>query len=563
MPVSLNAPSTFILGPDQQVPDQPVELYRRTVPFVLDTGGVAEQIVFDATASTLSGQFQSHSFDARPLASTTLQAKGAATVLVTFAAPRRVRKVKVASGVLASGSVKIGLHRVDVDNVVDEATVLLSNNAAVAPTFADARFAIRLSDDCNVQPTQIEILEVISYPAGPRLGVTLTGVTPAPEPIFFWHGSGEIGQGGEPADGDVTDGAAISDALARLLNRHLDALAVTGQPIPDQIQAALLIESNAPCRFQLNELTLDYRVVTESWLDRAGDAAQAKEVRRFSEQHLDSTMLSLAFPAGVAVQAATLRAVVSQASSQATASQVDGEGDAFPPPVQTTGFYVDHRAVALAATPTAAITATGLAVAVLPLSPDLSLQLALRADVGGAPAGIELASTTVTEQPAGQRRWITGRLPAPVPLSSDRVWLVLRAQVGACIWLAAAGDSTTIGVLLNRQTESLDAWLAQPADALPGLAYRFLGPVLTTPQIDSSPTPGQSNLTAALADSPLPDTPDGDTHTFDLTQALSIFLGTGPAPDSNGLVSVPITFRALGLRQATVYPPRLEFTVDT
>jgi hypothetical protein len=57
MPVFLSTTTVYVLGPDQQVPDQPVELYRRTVPFVLQTMGLAEEIAVDAAASTLAGQF--------------------------------------------------------------------------------------------------------------------------------------------------------------------------------------------------------------------------------------------------------------------------------------------------------------------------------------------------------------------------------------------------------------------------------------------------------------------------------------------------------------------------
>lgn len=552
MPVSPNAAPPLILGPDQQVPGAPVELYRQTIPFVLQTAGIAEEIEVDA-ASALAGQFLAHVFDVRPLSSTGLQAQGDKTVLVTLLAPRRIRKVKTSAGA------QIGLHRVDVDKVVEEATVTLANNSAVTPTFADARFALRRSDGGNLSPAQVDLLEVTSFPSSPRLGVTLSGITPAPEPVYFWQGSGEIGQGGEPADGQIAGGAALADALARLLNRHLAALRDAGQPIPAQVGAALLVESSAPCRFQLQTLTLVYRVVTASWLGLAGAAAQEKQVLRFSDQHLDSATLSVALPAAASLQSAALRAVISRAAPPSTAGQANGTGDIFPPPAQTAGFYVDHRAVALAVTPPAALTASGVAVAVLPLSPDLALQLALHADAAGAPAGVELATVTVGGEPAGQARWVTAQLPARLPLSRQRVWLVLRAQTGACIWLAT-GDTTPEDVAISRQDEARGLWLSQPRGVLPGLAYRLLSPALAGPPDLSTPA-AQPSLSVSLAGTPLVAGIEGDTHTFDLMPALAAYLQSGPAPDLAGLVYAPLAFRAFGLRQATVYPPRLAFSL--
>lgn len=552
MPVSPNVTPPLTLGPDQPVAGAPVELYRQTLPFVVQTAGVAETIEVDA-ASALAGQFLSHVFDALPLPGASLQEQGAKTVMVTLPAPRRVRRVKTSAGT------SIGLHRVDVDKVVEQATVTLANNSVVTPAFADVHFALRRSDGGNLAPAQIEVLEVASFPAGPRLGVTLSGVTPAPEPVYFWQGSGEIGQGGEPADGRIADGAGLADALARLLDRHLAALRDAGQPIPAQIEAALLVESNAPCRFQLETLSLVYRVVTASWLGLAGDAAQDKQVLRFSDQHLDSAALAVAVPMAASFESATLRVVVSRAAPLSTAGTANGAGDSFPPPAQTSGFYVDHRAVALAVTPPAALTANGVAVAVLPLSSDLALQLALHADAAGAPAGVELVAATAGDEPAGQARWVTAQLPALLPLSSQRVWLVLRAQTGACIWLAA-GDAAPGDTALSRQNETGGLWLPQPPGILPGLAYRLLSPALTGPPDLSTPA-AQPGLSASLAGIPLAASVEGDTHIFDLTPALAAYLQSGPAPDPAGLVYTPLTFQAFGLRQATVYPPRLALSL--
>ena len=306
--------TTYTLGPDQRVADAPVELYRRKIPLILQTGGVAEELVIDATTSRLEGQFLSYIFDAHGVDGTSLTGTG--TVIVDLPAPRRIRRIKVATVALGTPAAAIGLHRVDVDKVTEEATVELASNAIGNLDFADAHFAIRLAGSKPVQPAQVEILEVASFAASPRLGVVLAGAPADEEPQFFWQGK-RRDRSRWPAGGWAGERRRRPGRSTGSPRQPAPGEPARADPA-DSCTAgrALLIESNAPCQFQLTNLGITYRVMTQSWLDAPAYQRDEKQVLRFAGGRLDTQTLSVAVPAAAVVHAAMLRLVESQATAR-------------------------------------------------------------------------------------------------------------------------------------------------------------------------------------------------------------------------------------------------------
>ena len=226
------------------------------------------------------------------------------------------------------------------------------------------------------------------------------------------------------------------------------------------------------------------------------------------------------------------------------------------------GFYVDSRRVALAFTPSQALTATGVAVGLVALSPQLAVSLAVYEDAGGLPSGRQLAEVAVTVARAGKMQWITGRFAAPTPLGMQQAWLVVRAESEACVWLATSGeDADTSVARVLVQSDPRAAWIPAATQPLAGLAYRVISPAVIDVE-DGSVAGNTASIDVWLAGIRVePATQNGDGRVYDLTAALSAYLEGEPAPADDGLVHVPLAVHALGLRQATVYPPRLEFTL--
>jgi len=585
--------------------DPPRVIYRDVRYVRLVTGGVAESLVFDAGATALSGSMASYDFDALEVAEPSLRAAksslGGGVVLVEMAVPRHVRWVRIASAKASTTGYTLEIYRVDGEAVSAEPTAsfttgeliahvttsehavvaggavvvgamegltaqqieiehelhVLSETRAFGFDFTDARFALRLkapggSYVTDLAPAHVEQVSVRSYPSTPRLAVAFPEdpESPVGDPASatpVWQAAGEIGGAVPATAGEFAAGAALAEVLARGAGRLADAVRATASAelpvpvLPEAIDVALVIESDAPCRFVPEEFELEYRLATASFPGGA-----EKETVRFTGGGPGAPALAVRLPVGATISSATLLASPSLRANRPGAGAIAALSA---PPTSRAGARIGgSRHAAQAIQLPGALEATGFAVAVLPLAEETELRAALLEDANDSPVGRVLAESVLACGPAGRAAWLTWQFDGPLVISTARHWLRLTAAAGEGVWLSAPGsgpahlradDGATLAVLADRDL------LAHPLTAGAGAGGAEPGaPGDDAPRLRA----GAATVTATVI-------ADGRLE-YDLATALTAALA-----DQSGetVAEIPLSFASATSGSLTAYPPRIEF----
>ncbi len=149
------------------------------------------------------------------------------------------------------------------------------DTATLNEAFVDSRFALRLKatstdQQVNLTANNLSALHVMSYPTGPRIGLA-----PPDNPlaaVFFWQAPGEL-KGAMASAGTVDAGTVKAEALQRHLDRvraeqFEQLLADPLAALPDHIDIALVIQSDAPCILTIDGFSIPYHLVRESFPER-------------------------------------------------------------------------------------------------------------------------------------------------------------------------------------------------------------------------------------------------------------------------------------------------------
>ncbi len=548
-----------VLSPVTTTP--PLRFFRRALFLRFPTGGQADRLAIAASATAFQASFLPLDYNALApgepsLAASRSSAEGGTAVIVQLDAPRQVRQVRLASSAVPGSGYSVELYRLDGNRLASGPTVSASISGGLATfsqDFTDARFAIRLKapggGNTALSTTQVTEVTVRGYPTGPRLGIARPDDLPAS--VFFWQAPGEIGRAQPASLGEANAGAALADAL----QRHLDDLVASLQEqagegtvarLPAQVDAALVIESDAPCRLQVTSLGVGYRLVQESFPDGA-----QKQVLRFPGDATSSQTVALALPGNATIVSATLRTTESFRRDR-----VPAPDEGAPPngvPAEKSGVHASPgQWAAQEVVPSQATFASGVALALMALVGDTAVQVALQEDWRGRPSGKALAEGTVLLEQAGAPRWATLLFPGPVVLPSQPHWLLVRPSRGQALWLTAAG-STPVRLMEATSKGEIGGELSvlEGQQAL----YSFLS---RGKQVQGQAAFGM--LVGAQPVAPGSAPPDGqpDTRITDLASALGAYLASQA---TTATVSVSLTFSASVPGILTVYPPRVEYEV--
>lgn len=575
---------------DGTVGEGPQRLFRQVLylRFVLD--GYADGILISPEQTRLCGRFLAYEYDAQHVSTPALAAQlsnGDNGVLVQLDAPRQLRTVRLHNALALGASSKVTVHRVDGNQVVEEATaeagwnsvfataadlakiqanrtlplravtsgttamtnsqtpklIQGSNVAAFATDFTDMRFGLRLHNS----PTTLTVshlagLTVRSYPSAPRLGLAAPDALTTPR--FFLRLTGEIGKADDGNAGQVNAGVLLAGALQQAVDAFFAQLLDTATPnpplLPHQFDVALVLESDAPCQFQIDEFVVGYELVRRNFPDYA-----EKQLLRFAGTAVETQRISLPLPKAATVTQATLT-VVAKLGTTGFAEQV---APALPSDTlhQATGIHLGlERWAAQPLTPPQALTASGVIVGLLTLTPKTEVTLELYEDWQGQPAGKKLTTVTLPVAQSGQRRWLTVDFPEPLLLFAQPYWLLLKAVRGAALWLAQAGTPA-----VQMVTQENHRWQTVAVIANTQGLMHFLSPVAA----DQQAVP----LAVSVDGRPVTTAPVtiGDRQTYDLTAALCAALPT-TVP---GRIDRALVFTTGLAGVLTVYSPMISYSI--
>lgn len=547
----------------------PLRFYRRVFYLRFPTGGLAERIALQE-GIRLQGRFAPLDFDAlHPPAGLppALLTSAAGGVRVELKAPLEVRQVQL--GFRRAGVDALEFYRLDGETpsaaptltatrgnprLLREVTAGVSRfgseGRAVAPVetvraearglelpgafeagFTDARFLLRLKppDPPALAPADLTALQIRSYPSAPRLrlvapddpGLQSGGpVSGGP----FWQAGGQVGATVPEADGVVDAGKALEAELKRYLDRLRSA---GGTPLPPSVEVALVIESDAPCRFTLSQLQVPYSLVIESLPGGA-----AKQLLRFDGTREARQELVLNLPAAAQVRSARLRTTESFGGGR-LAGETDGLAE------HRSGVRVEPErwiAQPLNSLPGSVV---GVSLALLALAPGTRVVVELQTGSPAGPSGKSLGTAALELGPPGTRGWAVARFQPPVALEGEPGWLLVSAAAGQATWLTTGG-AAALRVLGRAAPQA--PWEEQGALAGREGLYR-----LVSRGEESVGVP----LTVAVEGKPvLPEPAEEDARVYNLTPAV---------PANRATDRLTLTFTSAVEGFLTAYPPLIEY----
>ena len=314
-----------------------------------------------------------------------------------------------------------------------------TTHAAAGPAFAAALQAFLAAKAGELSPTARLVIQC-DQPCRFALAAFATGASFALDGFAF------------PVllASDLTDSEALAARIAAAgdpVSAHLreaigsatllDGLnaVVTGAPLYDAARfAAVTLSAQTEAALGAGDLPRLNRLLVQDAYPDLVAAPSAKRVLRFPADHAGQNGIAVSIPAGATISKATL----------STQEKLRGDRPGDPGAAATaggrSGVHVsgdDNAAVSVLVAE--AITATGLALPLLPLASGTMVSVELREDAQGAPAGKPLATATAALPLPGSVEWSTVYFD-PVVLGSGAVWVVLRAAKGEAVWLAASAS---------------------------------------------------------------------------------------------------------------------------
>jgi hypothetical protein len=530
----------------------PLRFFRRTLILRFATGGITDGIRIESDATTLKGTFSSFDYDALNPGESALKAllsSSGGAVIVVLDAPRQVRQVRLSAGKASGSGYSVELYRLDGNTLAEKPTSStgVQNNTAVFPEsagFTDARFAVRLKgpDAPSLSPGDLAALQVRSQFAGARIGLS---VPDEPDSAtFFWPTPDEIGETALASQTNVEAGKALAAALERYLEDFFARLETVGSGVPEFMDVALVVESDAPCVLDLGSLSVSYHLVSESFYS-GEDKTKEKQVLRFPGDLGVTRELLLRLPSNATIKSASLETVESFSTDRPLGF---GNGSSLPDEAlaRSEGVRVGvERWAAQGIVPQQAMTISGVAVALLAMTRNTRLLIELQEDWEGRPSGKKLAEAEITLDVAGRREWVALLFPEAVSLFTERYWLLVGTASGEAVWLADTGDG---------DVKVLDRTADAPVESkeLSGLKtmYALLArDRQTREQQPASLGVGEHTVAGTAGQE--------NVRTYDLASAIASYLDGSVAAAPETSISLTLTSALRGI--VTVYPPEVAY----
>jgi len=533
--------------------------YRQSFMLTLPTGGLAEELLIDATTS-LQLKARHLIFDAldvNPPEEAQVEQFDSTGLLVTLPVPRQIHSIRFANSLSPSGKTT-QLFRTDGDTVSEDPVASHVNSIAKHGKgnskgksknsskkesqtsgeldVVDGRILVRLKESAFelLQSGSITQFKLTTGPENLRIGVRIPALG---SDLFFLPLTFELDQ---QIDASSALHTQLSALIQRLQDKLTDEATTPGPPptLPDPLTLELAVESDAPCQFTMTQFAIRYRLVRHSF-----PGGEPKQVLRFANGQPEQQHLSFEVPSSVNLTDATIRVAGdgSEPTPGDTLAASSGQLSHLLELTDESGVRLDanHRwssPIEL----TEAMLCGGWNLLLSALSPNTLLHLEIVADNNGVPGGERLASAEATLQSPHRPQLLHFTLASPLLLQPGGYWLMVESHDGAAVWrlhsqpgartLPWGGDAGEGMVIAD--LAGVANWIASG------------GPVAATQRFPE----------ITLADQPLPLTRDGNDWVYDLIPALGATTASGAA-----LLTREMNILATGPKPMTIYAPRIEY----
>ena len=525
--------------------------------------GGADHIVVNESTTTLNGAFAAYEYEAfgadAPPRPEPVRSSGG-VLIVTLDVPRQVTRIQLAMNTVPGEGHSLEFYRLDGNVLSSKPTITVAASAQnddvlLNDAFVDSRFALRLkknSDDqqVNLAPNDLTALHVISYPTSPRIGLAPPDAPTSA--VFFWQAPGEL-KGDVASEGIMDAGPVMVEALQRHLDRVRTEqferlLADPPALLPDHIDIALVIQSDAPCKFTMSGFSIPYHLVQESFPDRR----IPKHVLRFTDNSRRTESVPLTLTSNATVQSATLRVSDSLRKNFPVAG-IGAETREATPDQQQGAYLGIERWVAQPIVPSQAHSVSGLSLGLLAIAAETELLIELHEDWRDQPSGRKLVVGTLRLDRVGRPAWVHQLFPEAVVLATQPYWLLIKATRGQAIWLLEQGNNPA---RILEGAGRTGEWRVVRAFAGLEALHQLLAVGGGATQPDAQAPEALAISVNGVTGTRTVD----DARTFDLTTAMRTYLANQPS--STVPIDIPLTCTALVPGIITIYPPRIEYTLE-
>jgi len=503
----------------------PSRRFRRQWTVTLPTVASPQTLAF-APQTLLQAEFLSLTFNALvqgAVVPASLNSQGGG-VRVSLALPLRLHRVVFAGGVTGT----ITVHRVDGDAISEQPTVsdtIAYSEITLSHEFSDRQFVLKRQGS-SLTVSNIAELWLISYPTTPRFGFLDERQSPATL-ISLWQTPGQLTD--SHTQGHLTLAAQDFQPLERfLVGQSLAAL-------------KLVVESDAPCRFQITTAHLSYRLSYQGFAPNSSEPA--KQVLRFQGSDLRPQPIALTLPPQI--QAAALEMSLSLSGFQQPADPLATTPQA--PPTQRQGIeLLPQQWGGFSLTPAQATRYSGVTLGLLLLRSRTALTVDLRTDEDGLP-GESLTQAIQTIQGTTQPQWVTVRFPDSVVVYSQPYWLLVSASEPT-LWLTQPGDGDVY--LLEGPPQTL--WSRRHHYLNRPTLYQLLEPAIPPDAEESTTSSPHPALSLQIGTVSLP-----VVWETDYTRARVNLMAGLPATNDSSTVVLTVSTTTAGI--ITVYAPEITY----
>lgn len=467
-------------------------------------------------------------------------------------------------------TVWIQLFRMDGDALAEKPSVTVPENGLIGADFTSAVFAIKAVNS-DLEPYALSVadlsaVEIRSWPTGPRIGLCVPAQAPGdlrPE-ACFWQLPGQITDEDSCAAPNEQAGSALAGALQHHFKARLEQLAVEAKEnkvpyaVPDCLEVALVVDSDAPCQSQITLAVAYCLVRTGLMAPEEEKTIRDKQVLRFAAQAPPPQTLWVLLPARAQVCGAVLEM---DAGFGSPPSAAVGEGlQPLPADAHSAVHLTTARWCAQPVMLDAPLELTEITLGVMALESGTELTVALRADRDGLPDGALIAEQSVRLSGPGTKYHARVAFRAAIALSSQCCWLTVKALSGSAVWLTRANPQ---GTLCLAQT-SHDGGISVNLKRLSGIeAFYSLFCRNTRPASQSNAAVTLEAGGQPVALSPQ-DSGRWQADDLQLTAALNACMAAPAGPDCRETAegrAIALKFSASTKGILTVYPPTLNYDV--
>ncbi len=502
--------------------------------FEVDEG--SDGVLIDESACRLTAIFSPLTYNAlfaAPIPAATLRAsKDNNAVIATLDGPREIVDVQLQP----SGTVE--LHRAD--------GLVQADKAADSTAFTDVNFAI-VRQGGSIAVNQVKAIRARATPGNVRMGIAGPQLA---SPAMFWPTPDAVGK--LSVDASVPFAKALQ---AYVLASWSQALKASEQnpatPMPQQIVAALIIQSDGPCQAKLSHFAVAYHKALTSFASHITE----KQVLRYAGKRVERQSVSIQLPAGATVASGSIRVQESFHPGGASDSQdlLSGGNITGNAGVRINASELESAGQRLVLS--AALALPGIALGLMAVLPATEISLQVQTDWQGLPSGKALASCAATLQEAGRMQWAILSFKDPVTLSTGPYWILVSATKGDAVWLVQPGDNAP-GLLQFEAGEWTQATRLQGYTAL----YRLLPPPAAASQMAGQSAPPAVQLLIGTQQVNGASQSDG-SRLFDIASATNAFLAAlhaGKTPLTQ--VEIQLEFASGSVGSLSVYPPNVAYS---